>query len=76
MLVPMRQKLRRRRPTEPSAQGSSTPLDLGETARQVGLFETGNGLPNGVVEIGLALLAAMILVPLRSFLRSGSNRRG
>jgi len=51
------------------------PIDLGDTARQIGLFETGNGWQHGVIEIGIALLAALILVPLRSFLRSGSDRR-
>lgn len=74
MLGPMRQKLRHRHPSEPSAQGRSAPIDLGDTARQVGLFETGNGWQHGVVEIGLALFAALLWVPLRSFLRSGSRR--
>jgi hypothetical protein len=71
----MRQKtrlsLRARRPSE----GDHTPIDPADTARQLALFETGNGWQHGVFEIVLALLAAAMFVPLRSFLRSGSRDR-
>ena len=73
----MRQKLRRRRRAEPAVRvhGDSTPIDLGDTARQLALFEAGNGWQHGVIEILIALLAAVMLVPLRPFLRSGSRDR-
>jgi hypothetical protein len=71
----MRQKLRGRRPAETRAEGPTPPIDLGDTARQVALFETGNGWQHGFIEIGIAILAAIVLIPLRSFLRSGTDRR-
>jgi hypothetical protein len=71
----MRQKKRlSRRPTSP-VEGDRTSIDPADTARQLALFETGNGWQHGVVEIALALLTAAIFVPLRSFLRSGSRDR-
>ena len=71
----MRQKFRTRHRVETPAQGDPTPIDLGDTARQVALFETGNGLQHGVIEILVALTAALLWLPLRSFLRSGSRDR-
>jgi hypothetical protein len=71
----MRQKRHTRRPTAPSAVDDAIPIDLGATARQIGLFETGNGWPYGVVSILVALGAALLLLPLRSFLRSGRPGR-
>lgn len=55
-------------------KGDHTPFDPADTARQLALFETGNGWQHGVFEIVLALLAAAVFVPLRSFLRSGDRR--
>ena len=71
----MRQKLRNRHRAETPVHGDSTPIDLDDTARQLALFETGNGWQHGVIEIVVALLAAFMFVPLRSFLRSGSRDR-
>jgi len=71
----MRQKTRLSRRSLGPVEGDHTPIDPAHTARQLALFETGNGLQHGVVEIVLALLAAAIFVPLRSFLRSGSLDR-
>ena len=71
----MRQKLRNRRRPEAPVQGDPTPIDVGDTTRQLALFETGNGWQHGVIEIVVALLAAFMFVPLRSFLRSGSRDR-
>jgi hypothetical protein len=71
----MRQKTRlSRRPTSP-VEGDHAQFDPADMARQLALFETGNGWQHGVVEIALALLAAAMFVPLRSFLRSGSRDR-
>ena len=71
----MRQKLRNRPRAETPVHGVSIPIDLDDTARKLALFETGNGMQHGVIEIVAALLAAFMLVPLRSFLRSGSRDR-
>lgn len=71
----MRQKLRNRYRPEKPVDNDATPIDLGDTARQLALFETGNGLQHGVIEIVVALLAAAMFVPLRSFLRSGTRAR-
>ena len=71
----MRQKLRNGQQAETPVHGDSAPIDMGDTARQLALFETGNGLQHGVIEIVVALLAAAIFVPLRSFLRSGIRGR-
>jgi hypothetical protein len=71
----MRQKmLLSRRPMSP-VEADHTPIDPADTARQLALFETGNGWQHGVFEIALALLAAAMFVPLRSFLGSGSRDR-
>jgi hypothetical protein len=71
----MRQKtrisLRAKRPVE----GDHTPIDPGDTARQIALFETGNGWQHGVFGILFALIAALLWLPIRSFLRSGSRIR-
>ena len=66
----MRQKLRNRRRAATPVHAEPTPIDLNDTARQLALFETGNGWQHGVIEILVALLAAFMLVPLRPFLRS------
>ncbi len=71
----MRQKLRRRRRVETPAPADPTPIDLGDTARQIALFETGNGLQHGILDILIAVVAAMMAVLLRAFLRSGSRDR-
>ena len=51
------------------AQDGSGPL-----VGQVGLFETGNGLPNGPVAIVLAIAAAAVLIPLTRIARSIARR--
>jgi len=71
----MRQKLRSRRRAEPPVPTDPIPIDLGDTARQIALFETGNGLQHGVIDILIALVAAVMAVLLRAFLRSGSRDR-
>ena len=62
---------RRASPTgdaKPAREGSA-PL-----VGQVGLFETGNGLPHGPVAIVLAIAAAVVLVPLTRIVRSIARR--
>ena len=71
----LRQKLRNRHRAESPVHGDPTPIDMGDTFRQIGLFEVGNGWQHGVIEIGAALLAAFMFVPLRSFVRSRSRDR-
>jgi hypothetical protein len=71
----MRQKTRLiRRPMSP-VERDHTPFDPADTARQLGLFETGNGWQHDVFGILVALGAALLWLPLRSFLRSGSGHR-
>lgn len=65
----MRQKRRLRRRTTLSSRDESVPIDLTDTARQIALFESGNGLQQGCGAILLAVAAALLLVPIRSFLR-------
>ncbi len=48
------------------------PLDIASTARGIGIFETGNGLQQGIGAVIVGVIAALIIVPL-AWLRS---RRG
>ena len=75
----MRAKRRSQRPTTPataddwgaddSGADDSSPIDLGATARQIGLFETSIGWQHGFIDILVALGAALMLLPLGAFLR-------
>jgi hypothetical protein len=71
----MRQKIRRSRRVQASAPLERTPIDLGDTSRQIALFEVGNGLQHGVLDILVALAAALFLLPARSLLRLRSRDR-
>ena len=71
----MRQKIRTRHRAETQVQSDPAPIDMGDTARQLALFETGIGWQHGVISILVALGAALLWLPLRSFLRSGSRDR-
>ena len=71
----MRQKTRLSSRAKRPAQGDHTAIDPADTARQLGLFETGNGWQHGVFGILVALIAALVWLPLGSFLRSGSRDR-
>ena len=64
-----RLSLRAKRPV----QDDHTPIDPADTARQLALFETGNGWQHRVLAILVALITAVLWLPLRSFLRSGSR---
>jgi hypothetical protein len=51
---------------EPKAAETTDPAPDGGTggfAGQIGLFETGNGLPVGPLEIALAVVAAVLIYP-------------
>jgi len=64
----MRQK--RPRPTSPpTSEPEPFHVDLGASARQIGLFETANGLPSGIWAIVVAFLAALLMFPIRAFWR-------
>lgn len=41
---------------------------------QIGLFETGNGLPHGVFAIVLAIAAAIVVYPISRFVRYVARR--
>jgi len=69
-----------RSPVADGDEPDGTDIDLGATARQVGLFESANGLPHGVLEVVIAIGLALLLVPLRAawraFRRSDDPDRG
>ena len=71
----MRQKIRTHHPAPAPAPVDPIPIDLGETARHIALFETGNGMQNGVLDILFALAAALFFLPARSLLRSLTRDR-
>lgn len=71
----MRQKVTDRRRSKSSGRMEATPTDAGDTARQIALFETGNGWQHGLIEIFIALTGALLLMPLRPFLRSRPRDR-
>jgi hypothetical protein len=47
-----------------------TPIDLGATAHQIGLFESANGIPHGPFTIAVALILALLLLPVRAAWRA------
>ena len=59
-------------PSEPvhGPSGSSTNGFIG----QIGLFETGNGLPHGPLEIVLAIVAAIVVYPFTRLFRMARRR--
>jgi hypothetical protein len=71
----MRQKIRNRQPAPAPPPVDPTPIDLGDTARQIALFETGNGMQNGLIDILFALAAALFFLPMCSSVRSRTKDR-
>ena len=71
----MRQKFRSRHRLEAPVQGDASSIDLGATARQIGLFETGIGWQHGFIDILVALGAALMLLPIGAFLRRNGRDR-
>lgn len=51
----------------------SSPSGTGGFAGQIGLFETGNGLPHGPVAIALAIVLALIAYPISRVFRRGGR---
>ena len=45
-------------------------IDLGASARQVGLIETGGGVQHGLIAAAIAVGAAIIIVPITRALRA------
>ncbi|HYH93490.1 MAG TPA: hypothetical protein VD763_10050 [Candidatus Saccharimonadales bacterium] len=64
---------KRKRSRHPDAGGDSVPFDPGASMRQIGLFESANGAPHGLLAIIAAVLAALVLFPLAR-LRRGVRR--
>jgi hypothetical protein len=62
-----------RRSTNP-AQHDAEPTGTGGFLGQVGLFETANGLPHGLLAIVLAIAAAVAMVPLTRLARMLDRR--
>ena len=56
-------------PAEQAALGGP-----GGFVRQIGLYETGNGLPVGPLEIALAILAAVLIYPVMRLVRMARRR--
>lgn len=73
-----RTKIRRARGGTPTPQGQDT--DTGRAAGsgdfigQVGLFETGNGLPHGPGAILAAIAVAIVIYPISRFVRFLTRR--
>jgi hypothetical protein len=59
----MREKRRARRGSEATPPDTES-FDAGATARQVGLFESANGVPNGLVAVIAAFVIAAISYPI------------
>ena len=62
------------RPSRP-VEGDHTPIDPVDTARQLAAFENGVGWQHGVLGVLIALVGALLWLPICSFLRSGSRDR-
>ena len=60
-----RRKSRSRRSS--ATDNAATAGGTGDFLGQVGLFETGNGLPFGPFEIALAFVAAVLIYPVTRF---------
>lgn len=71
--VAMREKRDRRRRST-ARTGEAIDIDLGASARQIGLFETANGMPHGLAAILVAFGAALLLLPARAIWRALSGR--
>lgn len=72
----MRQKRRRVTATKQPATDDLVGIDLGASARQIGLFESANGVPHGIAAIAVAFGAALILLPARAIWRALTGRGG
>jgi hypothetical protein len=58
---------------DPTNDGApdETGFDAGATARQIGLFESANGVPHGIVAMVLAFVLAAIAYPIYRLRRRG-----
>lgn len=71
----MRAKRRSRRTAPPEPDGPFH-VDVTDTARQVGLVESGAGWPQGPVAILLAFVGAVLLTGARSLWRAFTRAPG
>lgn len=67
----MRQK--RRGIAKPPTSDDSPDFDLGASARQIGLIESGNGFQQGPLAIAMALIAALSLTGIRAWWRANTR---
>ena len=67
----MRQK--RRGIAKPPTSDDSPGFDLGASARQIGLIESGNGFQQGPLAIAMALIAALSLTGIRAWWRANTR---
>lgn len=55
--------------------GSADPASgAGDLLGQIGLFETGNGLPHGPIAIVAAIVVAVVIYPITRFVRFLARR--
>ncbi len=73
-ILDMRQK-RRRGITEAPTSDDSLGIDLGASARQIGLIESGNGFQQGPLAIAMALIAALSLTGIRAWWRANTRNQ-
>lgn len=67
----------RRRVSDPSrsSKADDTSVGSGGFVRQIGLFETANGLPHGLSAIVAAIVLALVVYPISRLVRSVARRR-
>lgn len=73
-ILDMRQK-RRRGITKAPTYDDSPGIDLGASARQIGLIESGNGFQQGPLAIAVALIAALSLAGIRAWWRANTREQ-
>ena len=66
----MRSKQRQRHVERSQPHRDQTSVDLGASARQIGLMETSSGAQYGIGAIVLALLAAILITPVSRAIRA------
>lgn len=69
-----RSRRRSGRPARHRSEDGSRPSGSGGFLGQIGLFETGNGLPHGPAAVALAIVAALVIYPIARFVRYLTRR--
>ena len=52
-----------------SRKAKGTTTSPGEVANNLAVFETGNGMQHGPIGIAMALVAALVVLPIAAFIR-------